>query len=210
MKILNNRKGFSLVELMVVVMVMGILVAVAVPTYVGVSKSRRLDDCTMNRTMISAVVQEGMNGMLDNGKKQPKILMQRVPDSHKITIPSDDTSFPSEYRGRECFVLTDKGTSVPLGDGAVSVDVFTLGDLRGGYRGDIAEKYDVGCELGFYLKKESLEDAGFYQYLANSEIPQCAFEETDNADYYYYIFDDGSVLCNCPECLEAVKDALGE
>ena len=65
------KKTFAKVITMMVVVVMSILVAVAVPTYQGISKSRRLDDCTMNRTMISSVVQEGMNGMFDSGKKQP-------------------------------------------------------------------------------------------------------------------------------------------
>ncbi len=204
---LRDKKGFSLVELMVVVLVMSILVAVAVPTYQGISKSRRLDDCTMNRTMISAVVQEGMNGMFDSGKKQPKILMKRVPDRNKITIP-DDEHFPEEYRGRECFVLVNKATTITVGEGSKEVYPFTLGDLRGGYRGTIADKYDIGCELGFYLKKESLESSNFYQYMANAEIPQCAFEDPNGKDYYYYIFDDGSVLCSCPECLEAIKDSL--
>lgn len=208
MKILLDKKGFSLVELMVVVLVMSILVAVAIPTYQGISKSRRLDDCTMNRTMISAVVQEGMNGIFDSGKKQPKILMKRVPSENKIKIPEDDESFPSEYRGRECFVLVNKAMAIPVGENSVEIKPFTLGDLRGGYRGEIAEKYDIGCELGFYLKKESLKDSNFYQYLANGEIPQCAFEEADGREYYYYIFDDGTVLCSCPECLEAIKDAL--
>lgn len=209
MMFLRDKKGFSLVELMMVVVVMSILVAVAVPTYAGISKARRLDDCTMNRTMISAVVQEGMNGMFDSGKKQTKILMKRVPDANKITISESDTRFPEEYRGRECFVLVNKeNTTIPVGDGSQTVSPFTLGDLRGGYRGTIADKYDVGCELGFYLKKESLEDSNFYQYMANAEIPQCAFEEVDDKEYYYYIFDDGSVLCSCPECLEAIKDAL--
>ena len=205
---LRDKKGFSLVELMMVVVVMSILVAVAVPTYAGISKARRLDDCTMNRTMISAVVQEGMNGMFDSGKKQPKILMKRVSSDYKITIPEDAENFPVEYRGRDCFVLVNKATTIPVGTGSKLVKPFTLGDLRGGYRGTIADKYDVGCELGFYLKKESLEDSNFYQYMANAEIPQCAFEEPNGKDYYYYIFDDGSVLCSCPECLEAIKDAL--
>lgn len=210
MKFLCNKKGFSLVELMVVVLVMSILVAVAIPTYTGISKARRLDDCTMNRTMISAVVQEGMNGMFDSGKKQPKILMKRVPEENKITIPVDDERFPSAYRGKECFVLVNKTVTIPVGTGSEEVSPFTLGDLRGGYRGTIAEKYDVGCELGFYLKKQSLESTNFYQYMANAEIPQCAFEETAGVDYYYYIFEDGTVLCSCPECLEAIKEALGE
>ncbi len=208
MRFLRDKKGFSLVELMTVVVVMSILVAVAIPTYQGISKSRRLDDCTMNRTMISSVVQEGMNGMFDSGKKQPKILMKRVPDTKKITIPADDERFPAEYRGRECFVLINKAGTIPVGTGSKEVYPFTLGDLRGGYRGTITDKYDVGCELGFYLKKKSLEDSNFYQYMANAEIPQCAFEEANDQEYYYYIFDDATVLCSCPECLEAIKDAL--
>ncbi|MBR3788895.1 MAG: prepilin-type N-terminal cleavage/methylation domain-containing protein [Clostridia bacterium] len=189
MKFLNSKKGFSLTELMMVVIVMGILVVVAVPIYSGVSKQKRVDECTANRIVISTVVQEAMVGMIDNGKKQDSIIMEYADPAHVVFSPAN---FPEGYANVKCFMLTRD-----------ELTAFTLGDLRGGYRttGD----YSVGCESGHYLKRKNLEDVKFYTYLANQEIPQCAFEEPDKKDYNYYIFSDATVLCDCEKCLENIK-----
>ena len=78
MKFFTNKKGFSLAEIMIVIVVMGILVGIAVPVFTGVSNGKKIDDCVMNRQMVSVVVQEAMNGMIDNGKKQDKIFMKQA------------------------------------------------------------------------------------------------------------------------------------
>lgn len=189
MRFLKSKKGFSLAELMVVVAVLAILVAVAVPAFRKVSDTKRIEDCYMNRQMISFVVQEAMNGMLDNGKKQDIILMDLAESTHVTLSPGN---FPLEYANKKCFMLTyDEMTA------------FTLGDIRGGYR--VVSSYDVGCQQGNYLKRADLADVKFYTKLANGEIPQCAFEEPNEEEYYYYIFEDATVICDCPECLEAMK-----
>jgi len=45
-KWLNTKKGFSLVELMIVVVVMGILLAIAIPTYGALTKSSNKKICS--------------------------------------------------------------------------------------------------------------------------------------------------------------------
>lgn len=50
-----NKKGFSLVELMIVVVIMGILVAVAVPLYNAVTDNAREKTCKNNQREVRAM-----------------------------------------------------------------------------------------------------------------------------------------------------------
>lgn len=62
-KMLQNKKGFTLVELMIVVVIMGILVAVAIPVYNSVTKNAKRKTCQTNiKTVTSTVSQYQMSG----------------------------------------------------------------------------------------------------------------------------------------------------
>ncbi len=186
-KIMRDKKGFTMIEILIVVIVLGILTAFAVPLFAANLEKQRIKDCKNQQTIISATVEQAMYGMLDNGRRQEKIDFSKVQSDHKET-----------YNGKECFVLI-KSQDLP---GKIA---FNLSDLRGGYR-DInnVPDYNDGCENGNYLKKKKLANNEFYKYLANAEIPVCPFADFDNNDktddYRYYIFDDGSVMCSCPKC----------
>lgn len=214
-----SKKGFTFVELMIAVVVLGILTAVGVPTFSAGLKKQRKKDCLNQRTVISGSVKEAMYGMMDNGKSQDKINFDKVTQlSRKTTYPGDGVTGNSDdaFVGKACFILVydkeDRDSNgqhmQPRKDGA---EAFTLGDLRGGYRdltvyGDDYDGYEAGCKNGNYLKKKDLKDAKFYGYFNNAEIPVCPFADFSNQstqdDYFYYIFDDGSVVCSCPECNE--------
>ena len=52
----NSKKGFTLVELMIVVVIMAILVAVAVPVYSAVTENARAKTCIGNQREILSVL----------------------------------------------------------------------------------------------------------------------------------------------------------
>lgn len=52
MRKLLNKKGFSLVELMIVVVIMGILIAVAIPLYGAITENAEKKTCLANQTVI--------------------------------------------------------------------------------------------------------------------------------------------------------------
>ena len=58
----QDQKGFTLVELMVVVVILGILVAIAVPLYNAQTEKAKTTTCQANQRIIeSAIVQWSMD-----------------------------------------------------------------------------------------------------------------------------------------------------
>ncbi len=53
MRKLLNKKGFSLVELMIVVVIMGILIAVAIPLYTAITENAERRTCESNQALIT-------------------------------------------------------------------------------------------------------------------------------------------------------------
>ena len=83
-KFMKSKKGFTLVELMIVVVIMAILVAVAVPIYNAVTENARKKTCATNRRNI-------ISQITNNVMSDPTILASTwtTNDSATFTVTTD-------------------------------------------------------------------------------------------------------------------------
>lgn len=228
-RFLLSKKGFTVVELVMTVTILAILTAIAIPVFGAGLKKLKQNECRNQRTVISTAVEQAMSGMIDNGKKQPKIDFEKLQADHYSVYEADDIVGNSDdaYNGKKCFVLwyTKFNSTVDMHTAtkASNQQPMTFADLRGGYRPNPdtvtnrdGTTYEEGCADGYYLKKEkytthtdedgnTVEAMKFYELLDNNEIPVCPFAKEDYSkdkapEYMYFIFEDGTVLCSCDEC----------
>lgn len=72
MRKLINKKGFSLVELMIVVVIMGILIAVAIPLYGAITENAEKKTCKSNQALIREMFAKYC--VAENGKTATTLL----------------------------------------------------------------------------------------------------------------------------------------
>ena len=61
-----NKKGFTLVEIMIVVLIIGLLAAIAIPNFIKARKTTQKNACIDNmRVIVGAVEQAKMEGIAD-------------------------------------------------------------------------------------------------------------------------------------------------
>jgi prepilin-type N-terminal cleavage/methylation domain-containing protein len=68
MKLRKNSKGFTLVEIMIVVAIIGLLAAIAVPNFVQARQTARTNSCINNLRLIDAAKEQyALEANLDDG-----------------------------------------------------------------------------------------------------------------------------------------------
>ena len=108
-KFLKSKKGFTLVELMIVVVIMAILVAVAVPIYNAVTENARKKTCAANcRNIISQIT--------NNAMSDP-------------TLIKADVKTATQATAKKIVITTnDKGDDVDTSTGKFTNEVFATDD----------------------------------------------------------------------------------
>ncbi len=105
-KFMKSKKGFTLVELMIVVVIMAILVAVAVPIYSAVTKNARTKTCLANQREIQSQF---------NNNQMSGILTLATGDKYTLTTNSegDGGEWASTAGNDETAVIAELFQEVP-------------------------------------------------------------------------------------------------
>ncbi len=131
MKFLKSKKGFTLVELMIVVVIMAILVAVAVPIFSAVTKNSRAKTCAGNkRTIVSQLTNLAMSNAT------------AVKDDGVVYIVTDS-------KGENAYLSKDKPTAVLNADVAGADTAITTENIRNHF-----QKFPFCPTAGNYYKVE--------------------------------------------------------
>lgn len=104
-KLLKNKKGFTLVELMIVVVIMGILVAVAIPIYNSVTKGVEKRACEANVRILeenfNSYAMTGNDGNAFTADKlktdfNGKTFSETPPEYQAMIREADNTKCPTD------------------------------------------------------------------------------------------------------------------
>ena len=97
MRKLHNKKGFSLVELMIVVVIMGILIAVAIPLYGAVTGNAEANTCGSNQRLIRGSFANWV--IMDNNNTAYKVFLDGK-TSFNGSTDTDTDVFTQEFLER--------------------------------------------------------------------------------------------------------------
>jgi type II secretion system protein G len=72
LKMLKDAKGFTLIEIMIVVLIIGILLAIAIPNFMTARDESRTNSCIANLEQINAAKEQyAMDNKLNDGAAAP-------------------------------------------------------------------------------------------------------------------------------------------
>ena len=113
----DNSKGFTLIEIMTVVLAMGILLALAVPNIIKYRETSRARACQVNLRSITAAVEEARlerasfvkTAVNDDGEVSMDDLVSGGFLRQALTCPADGSAYTVSFSDGTCAVTCGSG-----------------------------------------------------------------------------------------------------
>jgi type IV pilus assembly protein PilA len=124
MRMFRKDEGFTLVELMVVVLIIGILVAIAIPVFNAASRTARQRTCHSNQRTIEGAIQQWLaasptnvwTAKLIDGDDELTDQGAYIKDVPQCPIADDDEFYSTNVSG----TITFDGSTAWLTDGTLT------------------------------------------------------------------------------------------
>lgn len=97
---IRRNHGFTLVEIMIVVAIIGLLAAIAIPNFIKARETARKSSCINNLRIIDSAVEQWVmeKNIVADGSVTPQFTDIQPYLKHTVVCPSGGTTFADSYQ----------------------------------------------------------------------------------------------------------------